>query len=217
MGVGNDPTWTNTTTFRPFPFPIPSAAQAARIRDLAEQLDAHRKRQQAAHPDLTLTGMYNVLAKLRSGEDLSTKEQRIHTEGLVAVLRQLHDDLDVAVAAAYGWPSDLPEAEILTRLVALNAQRATEEKSGKIRWLRPEFQAPTSTASPAAKVPWPKPLAERMALVRHQLNLAHDAGLTITGLRKQCTGAKAKDLEDLLTTLATLGHARQTDDRWYPT
>lgn len=32
-----------------------------RIRTLAEPLDAHRKAQQAAHPDLTLTGMYNVL------------------------------------------------------------------------------------------------------------------------------------------------------------
>jgi len=40
-----------------------------RIRDLAEQLDAHRKRQQALHPDLTLTGMYNVLEKLREFDD----------------------------------------------------------------------------------------------------------------------------------------------------
>jgi hypothetical protein len=30
--------------------------------------DAHRKRQQAQHPDVTTTGMYNVLEKLRSGE-----------------------------------------------------------------------------------------------------------------------------------------------------
>ena len=37
-----------------------------RIRELGERLDAHRKRQQALHPDLTLTGMYNVLEKLRS-------------------------------------------------------------------------------------------------------------------------------------------------------
>jgi hypothetical protein len=33
----------------------------------------HRKRQQAAYPDLTLTGMYNVLDKLRSGAALSAK------------------------------------------------------------------------------------------------------------------------------------------------
>jgi hypothetical protein len=31
---------------------------------------------------------------------------------------------------------------ILERLVALNAQRAEEERNGLIRWLRPEYQAP---------------------------------------------------------------------------
>jgi len=31
---------------------------------------------------------------------------------------------------------------ILERLVALNAQRAEEERNGIIRWLRPEYQAP---------------------------------------------------------------------------
>ena len=34
----------------------------------------------------------------------------------------------------------LPDAEILTRLVALNAARAAEEAAGTIRWLRPEYQ-----------------------------------------------------------------------------
>ena len=75
----------------------------------------------------------------------------IHEQGLVSVLRQIHDDLDAAVADAYGWPADpsagsgqaLPDEEILRRLVALNAERAEEEKRGLIRWLRPEFQNPT--------------------------------------------------------------------------
>ena len=31
---------------------------------------------------------------------------------------------------------------ILERLVALNAERAEEERNGLIRWLRPEYQAP---------------------------------------------------------------------------
>ena len=102
------PTWTNSTCFEPFPFPVFNDQQAARIRDLAEQLDAHRKRQQAAHPGLTLTGMYNVLDALRSGTALSTKERSIHEQGLVSVLRQLHDDLDAAVLDAYGWSDLLP-------------------------------------------------------------------------------------------------------------
>mgnify|MGYP001323128146 CR=1 FL=1 len=90
-----------------------SLFQQQRIRELGEQLDAHRKRQQAAHPELTMTGMYNVLEKLRSGEPLTAKEKTIHEQGLVSVLRQLHDDLDTAVAAAYGWPVDLPDDALL--------------------------------------------------------------------------------------------------------
>ncbi len=79
-----------------------------RIRNLAEQLDAHRKRQQAAHPGLTLTGMYNVLDKLRSGEVLTAKERTIREQGLVSVLRQLHDELDEAVLYAYNWGDLIP-------------------------------------------------------------------------------------------------------------
>ena len=50
------------------------------------------------------------------------------------------DDLDAAVATGYGWPADLSEPEILTRLVALNAERFAEERAGQIRCLRPEYQ-----------------------------------------------------------------------------
>jgi hypothetical protein len=108
LGVGNDPVYNGSRCFDPFPFPVATDAQQSRIRDLAEQLDAHRKRQQAAHPDLTLTGMYNVLDKLRSGEALGAKERTIHEHGLVSVLRQLHDDIDAAVLDAYGWSDLLP-------------------------------------------------------------------------------------------------------------
>jgi len=34
--------------------------------------------------------------------------------------------LDEAVFAAYGWPSDLSDEEILERLLALNPERAEE-------------------------------------------------------------------------------------------
>jgi hypothetical protein len=39
-------------------------------------------------------------------------------------LRDLHRALDEAVAAAYGWPADLTEEEVLARLLALNRERA---------------------------------------------------------------------------------------------
>ncbi|HYV28076.1 MAG TPA: DNA methyltransferase [Candidatus Eisenbacteria bacterium] len=38
-----------------------------------------------------------------------------------------HKKLDAAVAAAYGWPADLPDEQILERLLALNLERAAEE------------------------------------------------------------------------------------------
>ncbi|MGC9457593.1 MAG: DNA methyltransferase, partial [Halothiobacillaceae bacterium] len=169
MGMGNDPRYNKSRCFETFPFPDLNDAQARQIGELAERIDAHRKRQQAAHPDLTLTGMYNVLEKLRAGTSLTTKEQTIHEQGLVSVLRELHDELDRAVFAAYGWddladrlvgrpgattplpdkPAEQAEAEeeLLTRLVDLNAQRAAEEAQGEVRWLRPDYQAPEADHS----------------------------------------------------------------------
>lgn len=54
------------------------------------------------------------------------------------------------MAEDYGWPADLPEPEILTRLVALNTQRHAEEQAGLIRWIRPEYQCPTAENEPEA-------------------------------------------------------------------
>ena len=88
--------------------PVIGEYPSDRIRTLAEQLDTHRKRQQAQYPDLTLTGMYNVLDKLRSGQPLTAKERTIHEQGLVSVLRELDADLDAAVLGAYGWSDLLP-------------------------------------------------------------------------------------------------------------
>jgi hypothetical protein len=37
-----------------------------------------------------------------------------------------HRDLDKAVAAAYGWPTDLSEDDALARMLELNLQRAVQ-------------------------------------------------------------------------------------------
>jgi hypothetical protein len=86
--------------------------------------------------------MYNVLEKLKSGEALSEAEKRIKNDGLVLILKELHEKLDRLVFEAYGWPDDLSDEEILKRLVALNQERAEEEKRGIVRWLRPDYQIP---------------------------------------------------------------------------
>ena len=45
-----------------------------------------------------------------------------------------HKKLDAAVAAAYGWPADLSDEQILEKLLALNLERANEEeKSAKAK------------------------------------------------------------------------------------
>lgn len=152
MGVGNDPRYIKTVCFENFPFPDEDTGLTPALRQhiaaLAEQIDAHRKRQQAAHPALTLTGMYNVLEALREGRELTPKEKGIHTQGLVSVLKDLHEELDAAVQQAYGLEPGLNTDALLTHLVALNARRAAEEKTGHIRWLRPAFQNPKAINTP---------------------------------------------------------------------
>jgi type II restriction/modification system DNA methylase subunit YeeA len=45
-----------------------------------------------------------------------------------------HKKLDAAVAAAYGWPADLTDEQILERLIALNLERAAgEAKAAKVK------------------------------------------------------------------------------------
>ena len=58
------------------------------------------------------------------------------------ILKELHDELDVAVAQAYGWPAELPAEAVLANLVALNKERAQEEARGLVQWLRPDYQIP---------------------------------------------------------------------------
>jgi hypothetical protein len=226
LGVGNDPRYNKSRCFDPFPFPACNSEIQERIRKIPEELDAHRKRVQAQHSKLTLTGMCNVLEKLRSGEALNTKEKQIHDDGLVSVLRQIHDDLDAAVSAAYGWPATLTDAEILQRLVALNAERAKEEASGLIRWLRPDYQNPAGTQAhqaelavavelqtrkgkkPPGKQPWPKPLAERVKLVSAALAEIKEP-VTAAAMAKRFARAKAGDVTEILETLCAVGRARR--------
>jgi type II restriction/modification system DNA methylase subunit YeeA len=43
-----------------------------------------------------------------------------------------HKKLDAAVAAAYGWPADLSDEQILERLLALNLERAKQEETASL-------------------------------------------------------------------------------------
>ena len=166
LGVGNDTRYNKTKCFETFPFPECTKIHNESIREAIEKIEFHRRSQQIEYSKLTLTNMYNVLEKLRRDEPLSKKEQGINLQGLVSILRVLHDNLDRAVFNAYGWEdlgnilvgmpgatTPLPdksdehaeaEEELLIRLVKLNHRRTTEEAQGHIRWLRPDYQSPNS-------------------------------------------------------------------------
>jgi hypothetical protein len=107
--------YTPTTCFETFPFPWPPATplgkltraqdeQRTAIGHAARDLDAQRGEWlgDRSDPDRTLTALYNARP---------------------AWLQHAHAALDEAVAAAYGWPADLPDEEIITRLLALNQER----------------------------------------------------------------------------------------------
>jgi hypothetical protein len=198
LGVGNDPSYVKTRSFDAFSFPDPTPEQKQKIRELGDRLDTHRKQVQAAHPEITITGMYNLLEKLRAGQPFTDGDQDYNKKALVSTLKQIHDELDAAVLEAYGW-QDLLTAQqtgksaeeinetILERLVALNAERAAEERNGLICWLRPEYQAPdranptqttlegvgveeeTAIVAPVEQQKWPTQPKAQLAAIRDLL------------------------------------------------
>ncbi len=209
------PRYNKTRCFDTYPFPTESTGLTPELRQTisakAEQIDTHRKQvlsASGASKELTLTGLYNVMQALREGRALSAKEQSIHTRGIVTVLKELHDELDSAVLAAYGWSDLHPSTDsqkLLTRLLALNAQRAADEAKGTIHWLRPDFQNPPSklsnkeqtmqvqqalevdrpqqglsepegkTTDPKTATPWPATLPEQISAVAQLLTAAPTA------------------------------------------
>ncbi|HEX8307684.1 MAG TPA: type IIL restriction-modification enzyme MmeI [Allosphingosinicella sp.] len=153
LGVGNDSRYSKSNVFDPFPFPDATHEQRTTIAAIAEEIDDSRKKVLADYSDLTLTTLYNLREKLLKGEIFTTKEEDQRMRGRVDIIAELHDRLDAAVAEAYGWPADLSDEEIVARLVALNAERAAEERRGIVRWLRPEYQQKKAGVAAIEKKP----------------------------------------------------------------
>jgi hypothetical protein len=114
------PRYTPTTTFETFPFPWPPGREqaddprvqaiAAAAADLVAKRDAWLNPtggSDAERKQRTLTHLYNARP---------------------AWLDLAHRALDAAVLAAYGWPVDLSDDEILARLLALNLERAGKQQ-----------------------------------------------------------------------------------------
>src|SRR6478736_9562486 len=97
--------------------PVPGSARTSQgeIRTVAEEflekLEAARCGLPSASPGIA-----------KSSAALTPDEERIKDEGLILILKELHERLDRLVFQAYGWPESLSDEEILTRLVALNKE-----------------------------------------------------------------------------------------------
>lgn len=150
-GVGNDPVYTHNTTLETFPFPegltpnLPASTyaddpRAIRIAAAAKALDDKRRawlnppdlveivpeivptaapgEAPRRYPDRILPRDAQAAVKLKERTLTNLYNQR------PAWLAALHEALDRAVAAAYGWPEDIATDEALARLLALNLERA---------------------------------------------------------------------------------------------
>jgi type II restriction/modification system DNA methylase subunit YeeA len=110
MGVGNDLRYTPTTCFETFPFPEPTDEHREEIASAARRLDQLRRNwldpgkiTEAELKKRTLTNLYNQ-----------------HPTWLA----NAHAALDRAVFAAYGWPEEIDDEDILKNLLALNLERS---------------------------------------------------------------------------------------------
>jgi hypothetical protein len=231
MGIGNDPRYTSDKTFAPFPFPVADEVCRQRIGELAEAIDRHRKDRQAAHPELTVTDMYNALALMRQGKELDDHARDVYAHAQLAWLRKLHDDLDVAVCAAYGWSASASATELVEALAKLNVERVEQERRGDVHWIRPDIQvgravprAERPSQGPKAvavtrtmMLPWPKDFGAQLVAVRDVVAVS-DRLWSVEDLMVVYSGGKSRDLARALDALAMLGEVAAfgsgRDRRW---
>ena len=140
------PRYTPSTTFETFPFPggltpnLPAASYAndpraqtiaAAARDLVEKRDLWLNPPDLVDrvpevvpgfPDRIVPRNAKAAAVLKTRTLTNLYNTRGTPEG--AWLDNLHRALDAAVAAAYGWPADLSDDDVLARLLELNRARA---------------------------------------------------------------------------------------------
>jgi len=144
------PRYTPTTTFETYPFPFTPGAEPTddprvqRIGAAAQQLNTVREAW--LNPPIgdtgvienlkkrTLTNLYNEVEKVRAARAAGTPYIRASDVPAAVIAEQvadLHEALDAAVLAAYGWDdlagklrSAAGEEEMLRRLLGLNLGRA---------------------------------------------------------------------------------------------
>jgi hypothetical protein len=223
------PRYNKTRCFDPFPFPNPSTDLKDRISLVSETLDHHRRDSIARDDRVTMTGMYNVLQKLRSGDPLTPRERAVHDSAACGVLNDLHVELDRLVAEAYGWPWPMERDELLERLVALHDERVEEERRGHVRWLRPEYQvarfgrgdeqehvgltqeAGNAATAPLSRVPLPEWPTSTIEQIRALQDVLASSSVTVEEAARRFDGARREHVARHLGTLVLLGEAVEND------
>lgn len=147
--------YTPTSCFETFVFPKCNASTLAAISDSAKELDTLRSnwlnppewtqeevlqfpgsttgpwKKFVRKPDLRGIGTVKYPRSIPKDADCAAKLQKRTLTNLYnerpTWLDLAHKKLDEAVFAAYGWPSNLTDDEILSRLLALNLERAAKE------------------------------------------------------------------------------------------
>ncbi len=113
MGVGNDLQYTPTTCSETFPLPEPmEEEQRADIVEAARHLDGLRRNW--LNPE-------GPEAELKKRTLTNLNNQR------PTWLANAHDRLNAAVFAAYGWPEDVTDEDILKHLLALNLEHSASQ------------------------------------------------------------------------------------------
>jgi hypothetical protein len=156
------PRYTPTTCFETFPFPRPTPKEEAAIAAAAQELNALRERwlnppewtvekilefpgsvngawaRYVVKPDKNGVGTVRYPRLEPRDADCAAKLKdrtltKLYNER-PAWLDLAHKKLDAAVAAAYGFPANLTDEQILEKLLALNLERAAEEaKAAKVK------------------------------------------------------------------------------------
>jgi hypothetical protein len=97
-------------------------ALAAALADAKTQADTI-----AADTGLTISGVLSVSASMSPGYGVIPM---VTNGAATPPCVVAHATLDRAVLASYGWPADLPDDEIVARLLALNLEREPAPSKG---------------------------------------------------------------------------------------
>ena len=127
----------------------------------------------------------------------------------------------------------LPDDALLTRLVALDHERAAEEERGLICWLRPDYQNPTTAApqpvqaalagteaasskskiknpqssidNPSSILPWPDRLPDQVAILRKLIGGYDKDAEALSRLFGRKNKKRTEQIEGILATLKKPG------------